>query len=365
MTTGTWATDADLTGVVGPAESNYLPPNLRLLLLTDGKRISQVVQVIAELGVADLLAGGPLTATELAAQTGTDPDALGRVLRVAASFGVFTQLAHNTYEINDLAQGLRSNTPNSQRELVLFNGDDMLTRSYQQLMYTVRTGKPAFPQVFGSSFFDYLTANPQKARLFDAAMMQMSRTTGALLLAQYDFAALQSVVDVGGGTGLFLSRLLQEYPAMHGVLFDLPDVVTAADPAVDRLGERFRIVGGDFFGPIPAGHDGYLLKAVLHDWNDDDAITILSRIREAMTSRPDSRLLICEFLVGPGNQWDRGKLLDLDMMLRFGGRERDRNQWIELLGRAGFCLTNDPPDGRWAVLECRPTRNTQQTNASH
>jgi multifunctional cyclase/dehydratase/O-methyltransferase len=186
-------------------------------------------------------------------------------------------------------------------------------------------------------------------------MTQMSRATAALFVGQYDFGRFGTIADIGGGNGYFLCELLRAYPDSRGFLVDLPEVVADAPQrfAEAGVGDRAEVIGGDFFGELPTGADAYILKAVLHDWNDPQAVQILRQIRTAMSGRPDARLLICEFLVAPTNQWDRGKLLDLDMLLRFGGRERDLSQWRVLLAEAGFELVNDPVPGRWAVLECR------------
>jgi hypothetical protein len=345
----------DMTGVVGPVMAAALPPHLRLLLLTDGKRISQVVHVLAQLGIADQLADGPRSIPELAKLTDTNADALGRVLRVAASFGVFAEEPDGRYALTPVADAMRSDVPHSQRDLVLFNGDEMLWNSYGELMHTVRTGEPAFIKVYGQSFFEYLKAEPRAGRLFDSAMTQMSRATAALFVGQYDFGRFATIIDVGGGNGYFLGELLRAYKDTRGVLVDLPDVVTDAPArfAAADVADRAEVIGGDFFAELPTGGDAYLLKAVLHDWHDAQAARILGQIRAAMSDNPTARLLICEFLVAPTNQWDRGKLLDLDMLLRFGGRERDIAQWRVLLAEAGFELVNDPVPGRWAVLECR------------
>ncbi|WP_019869954.1 methyltransferase [Salinispora oceanensis] len=346
--------EAEMTGVVGPAMA-ALPPHLRLLLLTDGKRISQVIHVLAELKVADELADGPRTVADLAKVTSTDTDALRRVLRVAASFGVFAEEPDGRYVLTPVAEALRTEVLNSQRDLVLFNGDEMLWRSYGELMYTLRTGRPAFDKVYGRSFFAHLAAEPAAGRLFDRAMTQMSRATSELFINQYDFSRFTTLVDIGGGTGLFLTKLLRENPTLRGVLFDRPAVVANAHRWFDDAGvtDRATVLGGDFFGELPPGHDAYVLKAVLHDWHDPDAVRILRQVHQAMAGRPDSRLLICEFLVAPANQWDRGKLLDLDMLLRFGGRERNLDEWRVLLAEVGFRLLNEPVTGRWAVLECQ------------
>jgi multifunctional cyclase/dehydratase/O-methyltransferase len=350
--------DVDMTGVVGPVIAAHLPPHLRLLLLTDGKRISQVVHVLAELGVADELADGPRTVAELAKATETHAEALGRVLRVAAAFGVFAEEPDGRFALTPMASALRTGTPDSQRDLVLFNGDPMLWNSYGELMHTVRTGQPAFDKVYGHSFFTHLRAEPEAGRLFDRAMTQMSRATAALMIDAFDFGRFPRIVDVGGGNGLFLAELLADNPDSRGILLDQPAVVAEAGQrfAEAGLSDRAEVIGDDFFGDLPAGHDAYVLKAVLHDWHDPDALRILRSVRAALT-KPGARLLICEFLVAETNIWDRGKLLDLDMLLRFGGRERNLAEWRVLLAEAGFELVNDPVPGRWAVLECRVTDN--------
>ncbi|MGY1434622.1 methyltransferase [Streptomyces reniochalinae] len=345
-----------MTGVVGPAMAAALPPHVRLLLLTDGKRISRVVHVLAELGIADELADGPLAVPELAERTGTHADSLGRVLRVAAAFGVFEEREDGRYALTDLSEALRSGVPGSQRDMVLYNGSELLWRTYGSLMHTVRTGQPAFEEAYGHGFFTHLEENPEAGALFDRAMTGMSRATARMLLDGFDFSRFARIADVGGGRGLFLSEVLARHPQVRGTLVDRPAVIEEAPKLFDEAGvaDRVEIVPGDFFGELPPGRDAYVLKAVLHDWDDERAAAVLGRVRDALAERPDGRLLICEFLVGPANQWDRGKLLDLDMLVRFGGRERSADQWRTLLAASGFALVDEPVPGRWAVLECRP-----------
>lgn len=348
--------DNSMTAVVGPAMTAALPPHVRLLLLTDGKRISRVLHVVAELDIAGALADGPLTVAALAERTGTHADALGRVLRVAAAFGVLAEEPDGRYTLTDVGRALRADVPGSQRDMVLYNGDDMLWRSYGELMHTVRTGRPAFEKVYGHGFFEHLERDPAAGALFDRAMTGMSRATSRMLLDSYDFGRFPRLADVGGGRGLFLAELLARHPGVRGTLVDRPAVVDEAPKLLEEAGvaDRVEVVPGDFFDELPAGRDAYVLKAVLHDWDDERAAAILRRIHEALRDVPEGRLLICEFLVGPANDWDRGKLLDLDMLVRFGGRERGEDQWRALLATAGFELVNEPVAGRWAVLECRP-----------
>lgn len=346
----------EMTGVVGPAMAAALPPHVRLLLLTDGARISRVLHAVAELRIADELADGPLGVPELARRTGTDADALGRVLRVAAAFGVFAERPDGAYAQTGLSEPLRTGVPGSQRDMVLYNGSEMLWRSYGELLHTLRTGEPSFAAAFGHGFFEHLERDPADGALFDRAMTRMSQATSRMLIDGFDFGRFGRIADIGGGHGLFLADVLKGNPGSCGLLLDRPSVVEEAPKLLDEAGVagRVEVRPGDFFEPLPSGWDAYVLKAVLHDWDDERAAAILRRVRQALGDGPDGRLLLCEFLVGPANQWDRGKLLDLDMLVRFGGRERDLAQWRELLGAAGLELVNDPTPGRWAVLECRP-----------
>lgn len=342
-------------GVVGPAMAEALPAHLRLLLLTDGKRISQVVHVLAELGIADQLADGPMTVADLAARCDAQADALTRVLRVASGFGVFAELPNGAWANSPLSAVLRTTAEDSQRDLVLFNGDEMLWRSYGALLHTVRTGRPAFEAVYGHGFFEHLREDPAAGRLFDRAMTQMSQVTTQLLLDQLDLSEARSVVDIGGGNGFFLAELLRLHPGLSGTLLDRPEVVIDASVRFGQAGvsDRTAVVGGDFFAQVPTGHDAYLLKAVLHDWDDGHAGRIIRNIRRAIGDNTQARLYIGEFVISTGNHWDRGRLLDLDMMLRFGGRLRTVPQWQRLLASAGFTLLDVPTPGRWSVLECQ------------
>lgn len=339
-----------------PNGGDGVPPHARLLMLTNGKRISQVVYALAEAGVADAVAQGVTRIPELAEATGTHPDALRRVLRCAAAVGVFTLGPDGTVGLTETAEALRADSPDSQRDMVLFNGSDAVSRSYAAIMTTLRTGRPAFEEVFGATFFDHLRDDPKTAGLFDRAMSRMSVATTRMLLDSFDFGRFASVADIGGGQGYFLGELLARHPGTKGTLVDRPDVVAEAPRRFAERGvaDRAEAVAGDFFEGVPGGHGLYVLKAVLHDWDDAAAVRILRGIRAAMGDDADARLAVLEHVVAPGDTWDQGKFLDIDMMLRFGGREREPQEWRSLLGSAGFELVSEPRTGGWAVLECRP-----------
>lgn len=330
-----------------------LPAAAQLLLLTNGGRVAQIVYALAELGVADAVAGGAGTVGEIAAHTGTDAEALRRILRCAATVGVFALRPDGRIEMTDMAEALRSDVPQSQRDMILFNGDPICSRPYGEIVTALRTGRPVFEGIFGAGFFTYLRQEPEKGELFDRAMSGMSARSTELLLGACDFGRFGSVVDVGGGRGHFLTRLLTRHPHVHGVLLDQAQVVAGVEQA--GFGKRLAVVAGDFFEVVPGAHDAYVLKAVLHDWDDEDAVRILRVVRTAIGDRTEARLVVLEHVLSPGDRWDQGKFLDIDMMLRFGGRERDRAEWEAVLAEGGFALTTEPPaGGGWAALECRP-----------
>ncbi|MFF1720367.1 methyltransferase [Streptomyces sviceus] len=346
------------TTIGGPPDPRSLPAPVQLVLLTNGRRVSEVLYVMAELRIADHLADGPLGVEQLAEKSGSHTDSLYRVLRCAASFGLLDEQPGRRFAETDLTVGLRSDIPFSVRDLVLYNSSDSVRRPYGEILHTVRTGTPSFEHVYGRPFFDYLGENPDTGGLFDRAMTQMSRSTTHLFLGQYDFARFARIADIGGGHGFFLSAVLENAPKARGILFDQPGVVSAAREhlAVTGVADRVEVVPGDFFHPLPTGCDLYLLKQVLHDWDAEHAVRILRNVRTALGDNEEGRLLVLDHVLAPPNQWDQGKFLDIDMMLRFGGRERTLREWRELLDAAGFELTNEPAQGRWTVLECRPVR---------
>ncbi|WP_433254623.1 methyltransferase [Streptosporangium sp. CA-135522] len=342
-------------GIVGPPYSARLPAAARLLLLTSGKRITQVVHVVAELGIADHLADHPQTAAELAEVTGTHEESLARVLRAATTLEVLEELPDGRFTLTAMSEMLRRDNPDGVLDIVLLNGGELVWSPYGAILHTVRTGEPAFEHLYGMPFFEYLETHKDSGALFDKAMEHMSRVTARGLSGQIRPERFSLIADVGGGRGHFLRELLRSAPLAQGVLFDLPAVLPEAERTMAELGVagRTKFVAGDFFGEVPSGCDAYVLKAVLHNWDDERALEILSRVHDAMSAGSDARLFIVEQVIGQPNRWDHATLLDLDMMLRFGGRERGLGEWRRLIETAGFDLVNEPATGGWAVLECR------------
>jgi hypothetical protein len=316
---------------------------VRLLL---GHGLARALQAVAELGVADALASGPRDVVNLAGEVGAEPRALQRVMRALASVGVFTEVAPGRFALTPAGQLLRRDAPGSLLAFGHYTGADFVRRAVDALPQTVRTGVSAFEQADGLSFFAYLEQHPDDASLFSEAMTSISSTVIPAVLAAYDFAQIRTLVDVGGGHGSFLAALLQAHPGMRGIVFDRPSVVEEAWGRLEAagLGDRAEVVGGDFFAGLPSGADAYLLKSVIHDWNDDQAVAILRQCRAAM---PDTgRVLVVDPVVPPGDQPSPNKLVDLLLLALLGsgsGRERTEAEHRVLFEAADLRLARAIP----------------------
>jgi hypothetical protein len=309
---------------------------LRDLVL--GYRVSQALHAAATLGLADLLAAGPATSDELAGRTQTHPDALYRLLRALASAGVFEEREGRRFALTPVGECLRSDVEGSVAGLAVFVGRPYFWEVWGNLLHSVRTGENAFRHVHGLNNWQYRAQHPEEEVIFDQAMVSNARRVTGGLLAAYDFARFGTVVDVGGGRGALLAALLRQYPALRGVLFDQPQVVAHAVPLLEAAGVsgRCRILGGSFFGALPPGGDAYLLKSVLHDWEDAEATAILRRCREAMG--PGAALLVIEFELGEPNAQPLVKFSDLNMLVGPGGRERSLAEFGALFRASDFEL---------------------------
>lgn len=306
-----------------------------------GYWVTQAIYVAAELGIADCLAAGPRTAAELARGTGTHGASLYRLMRALASIDIFREDDRGRFALTPLGTLLATDSPGSKRSLARMAGAE-LYRSWGGLQSSVESGDAAFDKVFGKPFFQYMDANPDRWRIYDSAMTGIHDSETNPVLDAYDFAPFRSIVDVGGGNGLALSAILRRHPMARGILFDLPPVVERARQiaAGCDVSDRCDFVGGDFFESVPPSGDVYLLRHVIHDWEDREAVAILSKCRDAM--RPDGRVLVVENVISPGNEPSFGKWLDL-MMLVVGGRERTTEQYVELFSAAGMRVTRVVP----------------------
>lgn len=303
--------------------------------------ITQAIYVAAEIGVADRLAAGPRTVQEMAAESGLHADSLYRVLRALATVNIFREDEEGRFSLTPLGTLLSSDAPSSRRSFARMAGAEFY-RSWGGLLSSVETGSAAFDKAFGKPFFRYMSENPDRWQIYDEAMTGVHDGETIPVLDAYDFAPFRTIVDVGGGNGHALAALLRRHPDARGVLFDLPQVAERARQTVSRRGvsNRLEFAGGDFFDSVPPNGDAYLLRHVLHDWDDDEAAAILRNCRKAM--RPEGRVLVVETVIPSGNQACFGKWLDL-MMLLVGGRERTRDQYLELFSEAGLRPTRIVP----------------------
>jgi hypothetical protein len=310
--------------------------------MISGYWVSQAIYVVAKLRIADLLAEGPRGVDELAGATGVHARSLYRVLRALASTGVFREEGSRRFALTPTAELLRSDAAESQRPLALMMGEEQY-QAYGHLLHTVRTGETAFEAVFGKPIFDYLGEHPEQAATFDAAMTAIHGRETEAMLAAYDLSAIGVLADIGGGNGSTLRGVLRRYPAMNGILFDQAHVVERARSAIaaDGLAARCQTVAGSFFDSVPAGADAYLLRHIIHDWDDDKAGLILRHVHRAMGA--GARLLVVESVIPADNAPSFGKLLDLTMMVSPGGLERTEDEFRVLLESAGFTLSRIVP----------------------
>lgn len=317
-------------------------PQQQLDGMIAGYWTSQAIYAAAKFNIADLLKDGARSVDDLAAATATNPDALYRLLRALASKGIFAEGEPRSFALTPLAECLRSDVPGSKRALALMSGDEQF-RAWAEIEYSIQTGKIAFDKVFGKPIFDYLGEHPEKAKIFDAAMVGIHGRESHAVLDAYDFSGITLVADIGGGNGSQLTGLLQRHANLKGLLFDLPHVIQRATENIQAAGlsDRCQLCAGSFFESVPAGADAYFMRHIIHDWDEEKSLTILRNCHRAMSAH--SKLLVVESVIPPGNEPFGGKFLDLVMLLIPGGKERTAEEYRTLFDRAGFRLTRVIP----------------------
>jgi SAM-dependent methyltransferase len=334
--------------------TNLPAPAQLMQLIWPGAMAAQAIYVAAKLGIADLIKDGPQQVDALQQATGTHPASLHRLLRALTSLGLFSETEEGVFQNTELSETLRSDQPRSMRPWAIFLGSPLMWKPWGNLYETVLTGKPAVDHVYGKPFFTYLAENPDDAAIFNAAMTARSEMNVPPILSAYDFSHFELVVDVGGGQGALLRGILLANPNVRGVIFDFPGVVSTAAALMNtELADRCEVIGGDFFESVPEGADAYVLKGIIHDWNDDDALKILKNCRRAI--RNDGRLLLFETILKPSGQPDPGSFMDVLMLTLVGGQERTEPDFRGLLQKAGFELTRVvPTEGGPYIIESRP-----------
>lgn len=337
-------------------EKKELPPSVALYQMMTGYWISRAISVAAELRIADLLKDGPMSSEELAHSAGGDGRSLYRLLRALASVGVLTENDDRRFSLTPIGEGLRTGVPGSMCALAKMHGESDRWRVWGNMLHSVKTGETALEHTLGMNAFEYYRDNPQAGVNFNEAMTDLARMKAKIIPAAYDFSCIDKIVDVGGGQGGLLIAILKSNPKMKGILFDLPGAIKSANEILEdeTLESRCELIAGDFFESIPAGGDTYLLSSVIHDWHNDQAITILKNCSNVMAEE-DKILLIEKVLPHRMEQSEINQAIaisDLNMMVITGGVERTEAEFQALLASAGFNLTKIiPTDSPFSVIE--------------
>ena len=326
-----------------------------LIGLVSGFHATQAIHAAVELGVPDLLGDGERTSDDLAEASGADPSTLYRLLRALASLGVLHEAEERRFSLTPLGRPLRGDVPGSLRGWARLIGREYVWRSWGNLTNAVRNGENSFRALYGADVFDWRGEHPAESAIFDEAMRSLTATSTAAVLAAYDFGRFGTIVDVGGGNGSLLASLLAAHPTTRGILFDQAHVVAGADTVLTAAGvaERCEVVAGSFFENVPRGGDAYVLKSIIHDWEDEESVAILSACRAAMG--PAAVALLIERHLGGPNENPAAKLSDLNMLVMPGGLERSEDEYEALFERAGlrYVSTTITATGH-AVIEARP-----------
>jgi hypothetical protein len=321
-----------------------LPPPAVMFTFIMGRWVSRLIYVAAKLELADRLKHGPLTVEELATAAEVQAPALFRALRALASVGIFAETKDKRFKLTPLAVTLQKAVPGSMHAAALMLGEKYWEDAWAQLLHGIKTGEMPFLKAHGIPPFEYLEKHPEDLKIFGETMTSVSSTENPAIAAAYKFSGIRTLVDVGGGNGSLLATILKANPKLKGVLFDQPSVITRASQdryvTVKGIFERCSLESGDFFAAVPKGGDAYIMKRTLHDWDDERCAKILANCRAAMSEK--GKVLVVDAVITPGNDPDRGKLLDIQMLV-IGGHERTKQDFATVFKGAGLKLTRIVP----------------------
>ena len=335
-------------------DSHAIPPPAQVFRLVSGMWAAKAAATAASLRIPDVLAQGPKTAAEVAKSIGADASAVFRLLRGVAAVGVLSMEPEGRFALTPIGELLRSDVPGSMRSLLVAEMAPGHWLPWGELETAVRTGKPTARKALGVDIWEYYKKNADEGFHFAEAMSGLSSIALGAVLEAYSFAGARVVVDVGGSHGAFLAAVLKREVEARGVLFDRPEVIEGATATLTGAGVASRVerVGGNFFERVPAGGDTYLLKHILHDWSDDECVSILGCVREAMA--PDARVVVVEMLITDAGPPSPAPLLDLNMLVMLTGKERTADEFGALFAKAGLKLASvTATHSPFAVLEAR------------
>src|SRR5436190_4145085 len=320
--------------------------------LMTGHIVASAVNIAARLGLSDRLVQGPRSAEDLARETGANPDALYRLMRALAGVGVFEEQSDRRFALTPVGAAL---TDGPVRWMALWIAGEFNFHVYANAIHSLMTGESSVPKTTGHEVFEHFAKTPDLSKVFNDAMTGFSNVVIPAIVESYDFSGIGTLVDIAGGHGAILTAILQKHPGMKGILFDLEHVIAGAKPKIEAQGLAGRVTtgSGDFFKAVPSGGDAYIMKHIIHDWDDDKAALILSNIRKVLPK--DGRVILIEAVIPPGNEPGMGKILDLEMLVMPGGRERTEQEFRALFDRAGFNLTRIvPTKSPLSVVEAKP-----------
>jgi len=336
-------------------QTDVPPPDVILMQMLFGAQMQRSVCLASRLGIPDLLATQSQTAEELADKTGMNAPSLYRLLRTLASIGVFSETADRKFELTPISSLLRSDVSNSVRDFAVMMGEDWIWQAWGELPYSVETGGVAHEKVQGMGSFEFFQKNEESGKVFNAAMTNFTRAIIPAVIEGYDFSGVNRLVDIAGGHGLLLAGILKANPHLQGVLFDLPFVIEGAGEMLQKedVSDRVELASGDFFESVPAGADAYMMKHIIHDWDDESSIKILQNIRSAMNEK--GKVLIIEMVVPEGSEPHPSKALDILMLVMEGGKERTKDEYRKLLDATGFKMTRIiPTKSPYSLIEGEP-----------
>lgn len=330
------------------------PPHVAMFQIINGMWVSQIASAVAQLGIADFIAAGTRHVEHLAEECSAQPDTLYRLLRAAQTIGLCHETAPKEFALTAVGETLRSAAPGSMRDLVIAETAPGHWLPWGRLTDAVRRGSPMATETLGMNPWEYYARNPEEGHCFARGMSNLSAVASRDVAAVYIVGEAKRIVDVGGSEGVLLRGLLRGAPNARGLLFDRPEIIEYARASIDASDFRDRIdlAGGDFFTAVPEGADVYVLKSILHDWSDAECETILRNVHRA--AAPNARLVLVEMLLPDEPQPSPVSLMDMNMLVMLGGRERTREEFSALLGRCGFALERTvPTPGMFVVLEAR------------
>lgn len=317
------------------AQKEGLPPQAVIIQMAFGFILSQALSVAAKLRIADILADGPKTADEIAQATNAHGPSVFRLLRALAKAGVFKRDDKNRFSNTELSEFLRSDHPESMRGIAHMICDKEHWMAQGSLEHSVRTGDVGFEHTFGKPIFEYYNEHPEEAAIFFGAMTSLSMSVGRAVAVTYDFSGVETVADIGGGHGILLKSVLKENPELRGILYDQPEVIAGADDIKNgEFGDRVELETGDFFKECGVDADVYMLKHIVHDWNDDESVHILSNIAKGASE--GAKVLLIESVVEETDVPSLSGIMDLNMLAMTNGRERTAAEYAEILERSGW-----------------------------